>query len=258
MKNESLKAVQLTLLAGVILAVAQPAFAERLSESRFSAELEGGAVWQSRNDVQLPNDDTGTRFSLVDVLGSGPQPAARLYFTWNINQRHGLRALLAPLTISGTGNIEGPVNFAGQTYQPDAPVDATYQFNSWRLTYHYRFMDRETLRLWLGFTAKIRDAKIELSQGNTTGKDTDVGFVPLLYLAADWEFASKWHMLFDFDGLAGGPGRAFDTALKLGRDFGPRWSMTAGYRTVEGGADVDSVYNFAWLHFAVLSGAYRF
>ena len=63
---------------------------------RFSLELEAGPVWQSSNDVQIPNDDTGTRFSLKDLVGTGPWPAGRVYFTWNINERHGLRLLLAP------------------------------------------------------------------------------------------------------------------------------------------------------------------
>ena len=246
----------LVITALLLSTIAPGAFAS--DTARFTIELEGGAVWQSRNDVQIPNDETGTRFSIVDVIGKGPWPAGRLYLTWNINDRHGLRALLAPLSITETGNISEPVNFAGETYQPGAPVEATYQFNSWRLTYHYRFLDREKLRLWVGFTAKIRDAKIELSQGDTTSKDTDVGFVPLLYLAADWNFAERWHLLFDFDGLAGGPGRAFDIALKLGYDFNDHWGITGGYRTIEGGADVDSVYNFAWLNYAVVSGIYRF
>jgi hypothetical protein len=112
--------------------------------------------------------------------------------------------------------------------------------------------------LLIGFTAKIRDAKIELSQGGTTSKDTDLGFVPLLYLGADWQFSEKWHLLFDFEGLAGGPGRAFDSALKLQYDINDRWGISAGYRTLEGGADVESVYNFAWLHYAVISGSFRF
>jgi hypothetical protein len=34
--------------------------------------------------------------------------------------------------------------------------------------------------------------------------------------------------------------------------------LTGGYRTLEGGADVVSVYNFAWLHYAVVSASYRF
>ena len=250
--------IRRSILVAVALVLAPASQARAAGDASFVVEIEGGAVWQSRNDVQIPNDETGTRFSLVDVAGSGPWPTGRLYLTWNINPRHGLRALLAPLSINETGPIAGAVNFAGETYLPDDPVEATYQFNSWRLTYHYRFLEREHLRLWVGFTAKIRDAKIELSQGATSSKDTDVGFVPLLYLAADWQFAERWHALFDFDGLAGGPGRAFDVALKLGHDFNERWGLTAGYRTIEGGADVDAVYNFAWLHYAVVSGVYRF
>ena len=226
--------------------------------SGFVLELEAGPVWQSRNDVQIPNTDVGTRFSLVELAGKGPWPAARLYLTWNINDRHSLRGLLAPLAYTETGSFTAPVDFAGETYVPGDPVDGTYKFNSWRLGYRYRFMNRERLKLSVGFTAKIRDAKIELSQGSTTSKDTDLGFVPLLYLGADWRFTGKWHLLFDLEGLAGGPGRAFDTALKLHYAINDHWGLSAGYRTVEGGADVESVYNFAWLHYAAVSGAFRF
>ena len=60
------------------------------------------------------------------------------------------------------------------------------------------------------------------------------------------------------DALGGGPGRAIDLALKLGYDFSRRWALTFGYRTVEGGADVDDVYNFAWFNYAVVSGVYKF
>ena len=241
----------------ILMSTAVPSAAAQ-DTSVFVLELEAGPVWQTRNDVQIPNTDAGTRFSLVDLAGKGPWPVGRLYLTWNINNRHSLRGLLAPLSYTGTGTFAGPVNFVGETYVPGEAVDATYKFNSWRLGYRYRFLDRERLTLSLGLTAKIRDAKIELQQGSTTSKDTDVGFVPLLYLGADWRCATKWHFLFDFDGLAGGPGRAFDVALKLGYDVSDHWRITGGYRTVEGGADVESVYNFAWFHYAVVAGVYRF
>lgn len=243
--------VSLLLFAPVSATVAQDG-------SGFVVELEAGLVWQSRNDVQIPNDATGTRFSLVDLTGKGPWPAGRLYLTWDISRRHGIRALLAPLRYTETGSFVEPVDFAGETYQPGQSVAATYKFNSWRLSYRYRVMDRERLRLSIGFTAKIRDAKIELEQAGTSSKKTDLGFVPLLNLAADWRLARQWHLLFDFDGLAGGPGRAFDVALELGYEFDGSWSISAGYRTIEGGADVESVYNFAWFHQAVASGVYRF
>jgi hypothetical protein len=227
-------------------------------DATFLLELEAGPVWQSRNDVQIPNDDQGTRFSLVDLAGTGPWPAGRLYATWNITSRHGLRVLLAPLSYTETGILDEPVDFAGESYLPGQPTEATYQFNSWRLSYRYRFYSGARWTWWVGFTAKVRDAKIELTQGDTTSRDTDVGFVPLLHLAADWRFAERWHLLLDLDALAGGPGRAEDFAVKVSYDVGERWSVAGGYRTVEGGADTDDVYSFAWFHAAVVSGTYRF
>lgn len=243
------------LAALLLLSHSSPGIAQAIP--RLAVELEAGPVWQSRNEIQIPNDPSGTRFSLEEVAGSGPWPSGRVYVTWNLGRRHSLRALLAPFSITETGAIPGEVRFAGGTFRPDRPVEATYQFNSWRLGYRYRFMDREDLSLWVGFTAKLRDAKVELRQEGSSARDTDLGFVPLLFLAADKRLAPRWRLLFDFDGLAGGPGRAFDTALKLGYDIGDRWGITAGYRTLEGGADVESVYSFAWLHYGVVSGVFR-
>ena len=225
---------------------------------RFALELEAGPVWQTRNDVQIPNDATGTRFSFADLVGRGPWLAGRLIVSWNISQRHGLRVVLAPLSYTGTGSFDVPVQFAGEIYQPGTPVEGTYRFNSWRLGYRYRVVSRDVLAVWAGLTAKVRDAKIELAQGGVSSRDTDIGFVPLLHVAADWRFARGWHALFDVDGLAGGPGRAFDVSLKVAYDVAARFSMSVGYRTLEGGADVESVYNFAWLHYAVVGGRYRF
>jgi hypothetical protein len=222
----------------------------------FVLELEGGALWQSRNDVQIPNDETGTRFSLVDIAGSGPWPAGRVYATWNINARHSLRALAAPLSLTETGVPPTDILFAGGEFAAGQPVEATYQFNSWRVGYRYRFHDGDRWSWWTGFTAKVRDAKIELSQGTSSARKTDVGFVPLLHIEGLYRLSDRWKVVLDADALAGGPGRAEDASLKIYRDIGERWSVAAGYRTVEGGADVDEVYNFAWLHYAVLSVSY--
>jgi hypothetical protein len=149
------------------------------------------------------------------------------------------------------------VLFAGEAYAPGVRTEATYQFNSWRASYRYQFKRGERWNWWVGFTAKARDAKIELQQGPTSSKDTDLGFVPLIYLRGDYRFAARWHLLLELDALGGEPGRAEDLSLKLGYDLGDQWSLSFGYRTVEGGADVDAVYNFAWFNYAVVSGSYR-
>jgi hypothetical protein len=255
----------MTSARSVLLLVALVAFAFLLAPGasaqdapRLALEVEAGPVWQSRNDVRIPNDPSATRFSLRDLAGSGPWPTGRVYLTWNIGGRHGLRAMVAPFSITETGVLAGAVNFAGATYQTGTPVEGTYKFNSYRLSYRYRFHDGARWTWWVGFTAKIRDANIALRQGSTTSRKTDLGFVPLLHLSANSRFGTRWRLILDMDALAGGPGRAEDVAVKMGYDVARRWTLAAGYRTVEGGADVSSVYTFAWLHYGVLSVTHRF
>ena len=65
-------------------------------EKRFDIGLETGAVWFSRNDTRIPGD-TGTRFDMMDLTGSGPDIFARVDGSWDINDKHGLRVVLAPL-----------------------------------------------------------------------------------------------------------------------------------------------------------------
>jgi hypothetical protein len=224
---------------------------------RLIVEVEGGPVWQSYNDAEIPNDGTATRFSLRDLLGSGPWPVGRLYVTWNVAERHGLRLLLAPLSVTETGVPEREIRFAGATYPAGQPTEGTYTFNSYRLSYRYRALAGERSAAWVGATVKIRDATIALEQHGTSSRKDDLGFVPLLHLAGEWRFTPGWRASIDVDALAGGPGRAVDAAVKLGYDLGERWSVLAGYRTVEGGADVEEVYSFAWLHYAALSLTWR-
>lgn len=217
----------------------------------FDLEVEGGAVWQTKNDQQIPNSEAGTRFSLVDLVGKGPLPAYRVYLTWNDAGRHSLRALYAPLEFNESGAPEIPIEFAGGSFAAGESADATYRFNSYRLTYAYRWHEGESWRWKIGATAKIRDARVQLEQDGRSAKKDDVGFVPLLHLQGRYALNGAWSADLDVDALAGGPGRAIDAALKLVWAPDERWRLAAGYRTVEGGADVDEVYNFAWLHYAV-------
>jgi hypothetical protein len=226
-------------------------------EMRGSVELEAGPVWQTRNDLEIPNDGTATRFSLVDLVGKGPTASSRLTVTWAPSARHEVRALFAPLRIEESGVPASAVAFAGETFPAGESVDATYQFDSWRVSYRYRIGNGSRSRGWIGFTAKVRDAKVELRGPDRNGVDTDMGFVPLLHLGGDLRLSSRTWLRLDTEGLAGGPGRAIDASARLGYDLSDRWAMAAGYRTLEGGADVDSVYSFAWLHYAIVSLVWR-
>jgi hypothetical protein len=224
---------------------------------RWQVEVEGGPVWQTRNDAALPGD-TGTRFALDDVTGAGPFPYGRVTVDYRIAPRHAVRLMVAPLEIEETGILARPVTFDGLPFAPGVPTRALYRFNSYRLTYRYLLGCGCDWALYVGATAKIRDAKIELQQGATLGSTTDLGFVPLLHVAFEKRLAPRWRLVADLDGAAAPQGRAFDFALKLHHDLSDRWSVGLGYRMIEGGADNDTVYTFAWFHQAVLSVSHRF
>ena len=59
------------------------------------------------------------------------------------------------------------------------------------------------------------------------------------------------------DALAAPQGRAEDIAAFLVYRATDRLDLKAGYRLLEGGADVDEVYNFALLHYLAFSLSLR-
>lgn len=225
---------------------------------RFQIEFETGVIWQGRNEIHIPDSAAGTRFSLADIQDSAPIVQRRVEATWHPARRHAFRFVYQPLGFSGTGSFASPVLFAGGAFTPGAPVESDYKFDSYRVTYRYLFYESSTWRLSAGATAFIRDAKVELRQAGSTATDSNVGFVPLLSLNAEYRFAPRWMAVVDVDGLVAPQGRAFDAAAKIRHDLTDHWSVSAGYRTFEGGVDNGERFAFGWFHFAVVSIGYRY
>jgi hypothetical protein len=224
---------------------------------RVVLEVEAGSTWLARNDVQIPNEE-GTRFSLSDLIGAGPSPIVRLQATWHINDRHSVRGVYAPVLIEAPGTPATPLLFAGTGFDAGQPLDATYQFTSYRLTYRYRIFQGDTWTWRIGATAFVRDARVALAQGGREAEDTDVGFVPLGHVAGEARLGGRWTLLLDLDITAAPQGRAIDFGGRVQYALSDRWAVGGGYRTIEGGADVERVFNFAWLNAAVATLAVRF
>ncbi len=219
------------------------------AESDSFVQLEGSLLYQTRNDQRIPGIG-GTQFDLSD-FDKGPFEAVRLYVGTVYNNRHEWRLLYAPLEIDLKATLPGTVLFNGQTFNAGA-ADAYYKFNSYRLTYAYHFEPIHQWRLALGGTAKIREAEVKLRQNGIVSSKKNTGFVPLLNFQALRPLGEDWNFRFDFDGLAAPQGRAFDIALLFEYKLQKHFSILTGYRMVEGGADNDKVYNFAWLHYATV------
>lgn len=247
--------IHFTVLLAANLWLASPVIAD---DESVVVQLDLGSTWQARNKVQIPNDKQGDKFSLEDVAGSGPWATVRAEGIWSINEKHGVRVLLAPFSYSENGKLDRETRFAGATYSPDESVKARYTFNSWRLGYRYHLYARPDWDFWLGGTLLVRDASIKLEQGDVQSQDDNVGVVPLLYLAGVYRLNEHWSLAADLDGLAGGPGRALDLGIRINYQLDQKWQVGLGYRTLEGGADTDDVYNFAWFNTLSLSASYRF
>ena len=227
------------------------------SSANVEADIEAGVVFASRNDTRIPGKG-GTDLSLVRDLSTPPAPAFRLRLGYRIADRHLITALYAPLRVNATGTLDRDVSFAGGTFPAGSPVLAVYRFDSYRLTYRYSIVWAEGLDVAAGFTAKIRDAETSL-YGAEARRKTNTGFVPLLNVHLAWRpNQGAFGLMLDADALAAPQGRAEDVLIAGTWRVRDGTDVRVGYRMVEGGADNDEVYSFAWFHYIVAGLAMTF
>jgi hypothetical protein len=223
----------------------------------WSVDVELGPVFSGYNDVRVPNE-RGSDISLSSDLDADPAFFYRVRGGYTFGERHSIMALAAPLQIEAAGALDRPVVFNELEIPAGVPIDATYRFDSYRLTYRYDFVRRPSLRFGLGVTAKVRDAAITLESGGVEAEEANTGAVPLINFALTWAFAEKWTFRVDGDALAAPQGRAEDVLVAVRYRIHKEVGLNAGYRMLEGGADVDEVYNFAMLHYVVVGPSFTF
>lgn len=231
------------------------------ASARWSFDFEAGPVFSGYNNVRIPGD-SGTLFSLVDDLAPRTALGVRGRVSRGFGDRHWVSLLVAPLRVESRGEFDRAVHFAGRTFVPGAEVDALYRFDSYRLTYRYALVRARRFRLELGLTAKVRDAEIALDYAGSSipearASKTNTGFVPLISFRADWWFNPWLGIVVDGDALGVPQGRAEDVTAALQARFGRRVEGRIGYRVLEGGSDVDEIYGFALLHYAVVGFTLR-
>ena len=220
-------------------------------------EVEGGYVIPGYIDVAIPGD-SGTRFSLTDDLEAQGTAAFRVRYGHTIAQKHWVGLLAAPLTVKSKGTLYQDVDFNGTVFPKGTPIDSSFRFDSYRLTYRYLFHESDRWSFSFGAALKVRDAAIRLEGGRLESEKTNTGLVPLLSFKLAWTPFEKWHLLMDGEALAAPQGRAEDILFAAQYDVNRRLALQAGYRILEGGSDGDEVYTFSLFHSAVVGATWHF
>jgi hypothetical protein len=227
------------------------------AQDRWRIDVENGAAISGYNDVAIPGS-TGTSFSMTDDLTSDTEYFWRVRADFRFAPKHVLSGLIAPLTINSSGTFDAPVDFAGATFAAGVPTDGTWTFNSYRVTYRYEPWRKDTWMFGFGVSVKVRDAVIRLESNGQSAEKTDLGVVPLINFTFERRLGARTAFLLEGDALAAPQGRAEDIFAGIVVDAGRQWSIKAGYRFLEGGADNDEVYTFAAVHYVAAGVVFRF
>jgi len=220
-------------------------------------DLETGLFFTGYNDVRIPGNN-GTLFSFKDDLESKTEFFYRVRLNYTINARHTISLLYAPLETKSMGRLSNDILFEGAVFPANTEITGDYKFNSYRLTYRYDIVKKPKIEFGLGFTAKIRDARIALSSPGLTAEKINIGFVPIINFRLFWNIDNKFGLLLEGDALAAPQGRAEDVLFAATYTLSDRFKIRAGYRILEGGADNDEVYTFSLFHYAAVGLSYTF
>ena len=243
-------AVPLFILSAVFL-VTDPVSAE------YVVNLQGAAVFTEKNDIRIPGD-SGTKFSLSDDLSADRSYTGRLEAGYIHKERDYFGIVVAPLSVDSHGRVNRDISYAGTTFPAGTDLNATFRFDSYRITWRRRLVARDDLDVWLGVSGNIRDAEIFVEGGGQRATKANTGFVPLINFLIDWRIAKPWSLRVAGDALVGPQGRAEDVLFSVLYDLNATTKVFAGYRILEGGADNAEVYTFSLFHFAVAGVEVRF
>ena len=141
--------------------------------------------------VRVPNETVTTFDFNNDFELQKPVIPLRLTLSYTFAGKNHLFALYAPLGINYDGSAPFDISFQQSLFTTGQMIEGFYKFNSYRLGYRRDVLTTDRWTIGVGFTAKIRDARVKLSSDGLSDKKDDLGFVPLLHIFAAREF-ERW------------------------------------------------------------------
>lgn len=243
-----------------IILVAALLLGAQLTIAQLRVGITTGVGFNQFNDVRAPNGGAalGTFFSLTnDFKPQAVSPFVRGEISYTIIDRHDIQFAAVPLTVNYTSFKDQTISFSGETFTGN-DITASYKFNTYRLSYRYNVLRKKKIRLGLGATVLLRDARIALTQGSRVAENTDLGAVPLISFNLVYSPIEKLSIILKGDALVTPQGRAEDIFLGITYDLIDALELKGGYRLIDGGSGVDQIYSYAMFHFAEVGLVYTF
>lgn len=202
--------------------------------------------------------------TLFDFVRQGGQDNLYFFTRYQLDAllagQHRISFLYQPLSLKTQAvsgfNGTGAVQIAGVDFPAGTPMDLSYGFDFYRLSYLYDFLPEPTSELGLGLSLQLRNASISFSSadGDLRTVQDNVGLVPIIKAKAATWFDDTFGIDFEADGfyassaIFNGAGRDFegwiwDAALALKARIMPGAVFRLWVRSIGGGASGSNAYD---------------
>jgi hypothetical protein len=186
----------------------------------------------------------------VDVVLGGRNRVTLLYQPLTLNTR----------TVVGRNGTTAPVVIDDESFADGTPLDITYGFDFWRVSWLYDFARSPNTILGAGISLQLRNASIVFTSVDaTTAQRTvnqNIGPVPILKARAAHWFSPQFGLDFEADGFyassaifngSGNPfeGWIWDASLSAKTRFAPNASAFLTVRSIGGGANGSNAYSYS-------------
>ncbi len=176
------------------------------SNFKFFLESELGTVKVNYHTILIGSETAGTGTTFDFVTQGGQEilfPIQRFNAGIVIADQHRLSFLYQPLEVLTEVTFKDDVTVDNVTFPGGTPMELSYGFPFYRITYAYDFFKSDRIDLAAGAAIQLRDASIVFKQqdGEQMTVSQNLGPVPALNLYGRYQFANGFYALADITGI---------------------------------------------------------
>jgi hypothetical protein len=254
--------IRIVIFGAVLLTAGSLASFAQAGTIRVIPHVEEGAFGVLVHQYRV--GEGGTDFDFVRQGGQDVLfPYERYSVELVLGDRNTITFLYQPLTlntrtvVNRNGSGSGDLVVDGTHFTTGTPLDITYGFDFWRLSWLFDFARSPDTVLGLGLSLQIRNASIVFSaaDGSTRSVSQNIGPVPIIKVRAAHWLSPRLGLDFEADGFYAssaffnGSARPFtgwiwDAALSAKTRFESGIEAYLTMRTIGGGASGNSAYSY--------------